>query len=134
MPNTITAVPGDLIALELIRRIEVTIADSYGKDTCRYQADLAGRKVAAHAWLAQHPGTSPERRAARKALRAAADQYTITYDQAANSLRIRGTAPADAGEDVIDDIARVLMAVEVMQVDAGRRITAFEHGTVEAGQ
>ena len=72
MTETAT-VPADLIALELTHRAEKAAADARGKGSCHYAAYLAGQAVAKHPWLTQHPGTSPERRAARKALRQAAD-------------------------------------------------------------
>ena len=67
-------VPGDLINLELHHRAETAAADARGKNSCHYEAYLAGKKVANHPWLTQHAGSSPERRAARKALRTAVDE------------------------------------------------------------
>ncbi len=80
MPDTPTdalTVPADLIDLELTHRAlkakhRADIA-TYGPGACGYAAYLAGQRVAHHPWLTQHPGTSPQRRAARAALRRAAD-------------------------------------------------------------
>lgn len=70
-------VPADLIALELAHRAEKTAYNAavakHGTGACGYAAYLAGQAVAKHPWLTQHPGNSPERRAARKTLRRAAD-------------------------------------------------------------
>lgn len=70
-------VPADLIALELAHRDAKTryAADvaRFGPGACGYAAYRAGQAVAKHPWLTQHPGTSPQRRAARKALKQAAD-------------------------------------------------------------
>lgn len=73
-------VPASLIALELEHRAEKAAADARGKDSCHYAAYLLGKQVANHPWLTRHPGRSPERRAARKALRDAADDAQAVID------------------------------------------------------
>lgn len=67
----------DLIDLELAHRAakakyQAAVA-RYGDGACGYAAYRAAQAVAKHPWLTQHPGNSPQRRAARKALKVAAD-------------------------------------------------------------
>lgn len=73
-------VPTDLIDLELAHRDAkaryAAAVARFGTSACGYAAYRAGQAVAKHPWLTQHPGTSPERRAARKALKSAADAAT----------------------------------------------------------
>lgn len=66
-----TAVPADLLALELEHRAEKQRTAALGPGACGYRAYRLGRQVAQHPWLADRPA-GPERRAARKALRLAA--------------------------------------------------------------
>lgn len=78
--RTINDIPIDLVAYEIEYRIEKTAADARGKDSCHYQAYVLGQKVAKHPWLTQHPGNSPERRAARKLLRETAATVQAAMD------------------------------------------------------
>ena len=67
-------VPPDLIALEIEHRTETARVNERRKSepgTCGYRAYLLGKRVANHPWLTAYPA-GPQRRAARKALRAAA--------------------------------------------------------------
>ena len=68
-------VPADLVALEVEHRAETRRVNERRKSepgTCGYRAYLLGKQVANHPWLTAYPA-GPQRRAARKALRAAAD-------------------------------------------------------------
>jgi len=69
-------VPADLVALEVEHRAETARVNQLRKTqpgACGYHAYRLGKQVANHPWLTAYPA-GPERRAARKLLRAAANQ------------------------------------------------------------
>jgi hypothetical protein len=72
-------VPADLVALEVEHHAETARVNQLRKSqpgACGYRAYLLGKQVANHPWLTAHPA-GPQRRAARKALRAAAEKRRV---------------------------------------------------------
>jgi len=69
-----SAVPADLIALELARREQKTRYEA-SKKLCRYALYRAEKAVAEHPWIVERKA---DWRAARKALKAAADDESRT--------------------------------------------------------
>lgn len=71
-----TAVPTDLIALELERREQKAKYEASRK-LCRYALYTAEKAVAGHPWIVERKA---DWRAARKELKAASDAYVAKWD------------------------------------------------------